>query len=860
MDYFIVIIVTILVVFTLYRAIQVHNATGKTYRAQTQRRTAPERHNPVTAKHSLAKPSINQKTLITTVTTPPRTTDNVTFPTSSPSAKVHTALPIEEKQSSSAAATITESVTVTNVPISNVPANQAALTHTLNSSKTAEIRQHIEEPNKLEKIIQNIVHLENEPDIDGLVTISMSFGHSEKPSKNKKPARWITPEEALSIDGKVFTGAYLYYGGLLAAVGRYGIEASLLDESLSVIPSPPTYEDDSLSYWPKYSTISPRCRGAYLSWLEGGRKHPETPIGYVFIYFYGLERRIIADASKDNQVSDIEYENISQEIFRLISVYHSSPPFRNYAYRLLEWMTIQRPHLVTLSHEIIAKQRLDLAFAIQAGTTALAGSPISADLALSWLYFTEWIPRTPARRCRDQFAKLFCIKYQEKYGIGFIVKPNKRFLKAHYQPASSTLSYINARESQIPNPVGLKSVQNRLVEIAERCNEELRPYSNYIGRNEGSEKTLPALALLPQPLFEQEPSSIEFRTWAAEIITEHDGIISFTDILRKISPSPADKLRKATLDTIQLLLDKTGYAYAPDSRFHDAKPTLDGIVVLSNDPLSPEYQPTQIFNEVSMSLRLGAMVASIDGQIDEDEVLFLQNLIAGNEQLCASEKSSLFAYFTWRLNSPHNLVSLKSQIQKLSDEAKLSISKVLIKTAMADGNISPTEIKQMEKLYVSLGLDKAMLAGDIHGIATLKPFKTETFTTPKSRPTGFHLDTDIIAQHEDETRDVQGMLREIFADTEEDTAIEDSIEQTPDIIEDDDDGLDSQHRHLYSLLVSKEKWSRDEVQAFCEPLGLMVDGALETINDWAFENADDAVLDDDGDIFIRLDIAQELEN
>ncbi|EZQ17948.1 ATPase [Halopseudomonas bauzanensis] len=709
-------------------------------------------------------------------------------------------------------------------------------------------------------VIREVRHLKDESDAEGLVTISVSHSHSEQPSKNKKPARWITSDETLSIGGKTISGAYLYHGGLLAAVGRYGIEASLLDESLSVIPSSSTYEDDSLSYWPKYSTISPRCRGAYLSWLEGGRKHPETPIGYVFIYFYGLERRIIADASKANQVPDTEYENISREIFRLISVYHSSPPFRNYAYRLLEWMTIQRPHLVSLNHEEMAKQRLELAFAIQAGTAVLAGSPISADMALSWLYFTEWIPKTPARRCKDQFAKLFCIKYQEKYGAGFIVKPNKRFLKAHYQPASSTLSYISSGESKIPNPVGLKSVQNRLVEIAEQCNEELRPYSSYIGRNEGTEKTLTALALLPKPLFEQEPSSIEFRSWAAEIITEHDGIISFTDLLGKISPSPVDKLRKATLDTTQLLLDKTGYAYAPDSRFHDAKPTLDGPVVLSNDPLSPEYQPTQTFNEVSMSLRLGAMVASIDGQIDEEEVLFLQGLISGNERLSSNEKSSLFAYFTWRLNSPHNLVSLKSQIQKLSDDAKRGISKILIKTAMADGTISPAEIKQMEKLYVSLGLDRAMLAGDIHGVATLKPLKTETFTASKPRPTGFHLDTDIIAQHEDETRDVQGMLREIFADTEEDTTAEEPVEQSPAILEDDDDGLDPQHRHLYSLLVSKEKWSRDEVHAFCEPLGLMVDGAVEAINDWAFEKVDDAVLDDDGDIYIRLDVAQELEN
>lgn len=39
----------------------------------------------------------------------------------------------------------------------------------------------------------------------------------------------------------------------------------------------------------------------------------------------------------------------------------------------------------------------------------------------------------------------------------------------------------------------------------------------------------------------------------------------------------------------------------------------------------------------------------------------------------------------------------------------------------------------------------------------------------------------------------------------------------------------------------------------------MVDGALETINDWSFEVLDEPVLEDDGDIYVMLDVAEDIE-
>ena len=58
----------------------------------------------------------------------------------------------------------------------------------------------------------------------------------------------------------------------------------------------PDWEGRGLSYWPAYASIPSASRAAYLGWLADGRRFPAAPIGYVFLFFYGLERRTLVAA------------------------------------------------------------------------------------------------------------------------------------------------------------------------------------------------------------------------------------------------------------------------------------------------------------------------------------------------------------------------------------------------------------------------------------------------------------------------------------------------------------------------------------------------------------------------------------
>jgi hypothetical protein len=59
------------------------------------------------------------------------------------------------------------------------------------------------------------------------------------------------------------------------------------------------YEYDSqlpeLGYWPRYDGLSARQRRFYLTWIAENRASFPLDLGYVFLFFYGLECRALVE-------------------------------------------------------------------------------------------------------------------------------------------------------------------------------------------------------------------------------------------------------------------------------------------------------------------------------------------------------------------------------------------------------------------------------------------------------------------------------------------------------------------------------------------------------------------------------------
>ncbi len=112
-------------------------------------------------------------------------------------------------------------------------------------------------------------------------------------SMQKMPPRgsyvWIPFGEPVKINGIVIPCGGIYVGSQSAT--RTIEEPAVIDPNLAVSNQYVSQQQRLMGYLPSYRQISSEARRAYLEWQSGGRSNPMADIGYVFLFFYGLEKR-----------------------------------------------------------------------------------------------------------------------------------------------------------------------------------------------------------------------------------------------------------------------------------------------------------------------------------------------------------------------------------------------------------------------------------------------------------------------------------------------------------------------------------------------------------------------------------------
>ena len=98
---------------------------------------------------------------------------------------------------------------------------------------------------------------------------------------------------------------------------NFANEPSLIDMELEVRPDVSSYNQD-IGYYPSYCNLSPENRFVYLNWLKNVKE--PIPIGYVFIFYYGLERHLLYG----------KFEEAFNMIVKLRN-YHSNNSFYSYS-------------------------------------------------------------------------------------------------------------------------------------------------------------------------------------------------------------------------------------------------------------------------------------------------------------------------------------------------------------------------------------------------------------------------------------------------------------------------------------------------------------------------------------------------
>lgn len=682
---------------------------------------------------------------------------------------------------------------------------------------------------------------------------------------------WTPIGNKVTVKGLTIPGGMLYVGKGLADVIGSDVEPALINPNIPV--QMPTGSVDQMGYWPSYSNVTSVARGEYLQWLAGGRQDPTVQLGCVFLFFYGLERKVLEDSPHYSEVSQ-ELPAILAEVRRLIAIYGGNSSFYGCANRFLDLEVIvgamDRVYRLPAPPQGQYKA-LTLRHKVALGQAAVDGAPLPAEWAYAWLINDErMFLRTPAQRCPEEFKKLFFAQYAEKFGDGLKFPINKTKLKTLYKPASSSFGYghVELTGTDLPDVMILEGPFNKLKEIVERSTAQLEAYSRYLGKNPDKRESMDALVLLPPQLWPAE-SVHSLKSWFASLgVDKSAQVTTFGELVRHFSAWQG--VTKDGVAAFSSALEQLGVGMEPDVRWGGILPSEDSQVVLF--PITAEEkgaEPSTLYSAATLTLHLAVAVTAADGEVSAAEKEHLGQQLERWLHLGSAERTRLRAHLRCLLVTPPALTALKKRVSGLNEEQKRGVAAFLINVAQADGGVSADEVKVMTKVYRLFGLDEKELFSHVHTAAT-EPISVKPATQgvpgfgvpPKpaaKSASGIILDHDRIAALKADTERVAIMLGAIFTEESKpvDSAPSAELEAAPagvSIV-----GLDTGHSEFVRLLISRDVWTRAELEDLASDRCIMLDGALEHINE-AFLDAHGETLLDGDDLFqINKTVAKELE-
>ena len=658
----------------------------------------------------------------------------------------------------------------------------------------------------------------------------------------------------MSIAGTTVIDGMLYVGEMGGSYGN--LDGCVIDPKL---PLGAAGAAEPLGYWPSYRAISPNCRKRYLEWLGGGKRATDIDIGYVFLYFYGLERRLIIEAPPATEV-----EALSQELQRLRSLYSSNGSFNSYSARLLDAATFLRdakghnsatyvPDLAVAAGEMPPALKLAIARHV------VSGQPLKFELAAAALIGMReaWTShRQVLDHARQPLLQVLRTRFAAAFPSGFLVRNRKDSqLVVTYRGATGGL-YVNlavhAGLKGMPDPETL--TWTKLLNLAEGVANELAPLAKLLAYHPARARSLAALVNYPIEL--RDSMAVDARRWF--------------DALALPAPVPFGLLAKHAIGA-----ESTKWTVRHRRQISEALAAIG----CSMEP-SPDDTIERLSDETVVYVIRGVN----DGQSREMAVASAAAMLVANIAK-ANKAHAIKPEESWLSRLPSRLVLPVSQTERLrarlawyrtSNVAIPKVKRLLGDATLEErelcawsatvaagvtGNVDKPQIAALEAIYDALGVARNTLYTELHagvaaatngadepvGVSNEVPeFVHPIPPPPAAKPIG--PDVDRLTKIRAETESVSAMLATIFTEAEPEPEEVTPASDSP------LNGLDSEHAALLNKLVMRPEWVRQEFEAIAVSLSLMPNGALEAINEWAFDRYGDALVEDGDPLVLNQDL------
>ncbi|MCU0569264.1 MAG: TerB N-terminal domain-containing protein, partial [Oculatellaceae cyanobacterium Prado106] len=551
---------------------------------------------------------------------------------------------------------------------------------------------------------------------------------------------WLPPDQTQTVAGHEIPGM-VYVGDHLFSLRSYNqVEPSLIRPNLKVANfKPPRPSQDQTSYacpFLSYSEFTALERGAYLHWLASGRRTPEVDWNFVWLFFYGLERRVFYDylcdfrAFQQDVAKQAELSQIMAEVEDLQQFYGDRPSFptilqTKFTQFLLLGRLLQHPHPSLLADDPDPLQMPLPHLLVALGEKMASGEAIAPDWAFAW--YTRLSSnrlKGSVSRCPDEFQTLFQLRYNKKHPKGWTVKPSIAPLVIPYYAASPSFGgAVQLPFQHLADATRLLHLIREIGKIIGSCTEAIEPLTRFLARNPDSRYAPTAIALLPPELLPTHGGELmqRFQECLDFYFEDEDteaNVLYGNELLDYWPGTNPDRLTKSEAEGLSKFLERLGFGIEPDVRFGGAAPKATSRLMLFRLPeahpaqLAPEYATATLMAHLAIATASGTQPPNA---IEQAAIFDQLNHFADWHP---AERTRLQAYYHLLLEEKPTLKGLKSRVEALAPEQRDAIAPWLITIAAADGQLTPKEIQQIEKVYTLLGRDPKTLYSDIHAIST----------------------------------------------------------------------------------------------------------------------------------------------
>lgn len=718
-----------------------------------------------------------------------------------------------------------------------------------------------------------------------LTSVENSTAADQRPRKHS--VQFYGPGTLVNLGYGSLADALVYATG-----GRFD---QLRDPSLIELGLPVAKQSDHLErlgYWPSYHNCSPGQRATYLEWLYAGRSHHVAELGYVFIFFYGLERRIVVDGE--------DHECVARELIRLLPIFGQSNSFAGYATRLL-WLAIYlsvdcggMPADVLIDAIRATNRWRDGSLELYLAYLSRTQGRLDGDACYAWAEQDQRAMRSiVCVRHTDKFRELFIRKVKDAFPEGVQFPPTTRNKAISYHPASSTLlsgphQMIKVTGQMMPTLEPRRAPCTKLIQIWNDCIEQLKAFDR-ASRKATSEVTSETYEALPIELRDGDHPELEHWNRLISRVTDDDGwaLVSVNELARIKGIKERTSLTKSQTLSILKTADALGFAIEPDCRINGKNFRWNEPVAIFNGEMAKcDDRSIEKFRTAAFLLELGLSVAVSDNEVDERELEAIESHIEAELDLTPDLVKRLSALRHLMVAKGPKLSTVpQTFLAALSKNQRKAIGGYLVSVAAADQIVTNKEKNVLRAAFQKLSLPLDMLA------ELLAPYETvRTGVQPTATPADVQhsaeapvLDFDRIRRIREETRHVQDLLHDVISnsfDNSDESLVVQNVDATDEPIEEVvsaeaviadkpisqfvDQCCDSRfatvpnrYQAFCSKLATQTRWNMREAQDLARSQGLMFSAALETINEWSTDAFGDWLIEEaDTDLIVHLTLLE----